>query len=67
MVVLVECQPVCGDDKEEIVKTILMGMLCAAILTASAATTLGQAYPTRIKLICTTTNAGALVKTIITE
>jgi hypothetical protein len=42
-------------------------MLCAAIVAAADAASLEQGYPTRIKLICTTTNANALVKTVITE
>ena len=67
MVVLVERHPIQGDDKEEIVKTILLGTLCAAIVAASAATTFGQAYPTRIKFTTITTNAGALVKSTLTE
>lgn len=44
-----------------------MGTLCAAIVAASATTTFGQAYPTRIKFTAITTNAGALVKSTITE
>ena len=48
-------------------KTIRMGILCAAVLAAGMGTVLGQAYPARIKLTCTTTNGGAIVKTTITE
>jgi hypothetical protein len=44
-----------------------MGILCAAMLAAGAGTVLGQAFPARIKLTCTTTNSGAIVKTKITE
>ena len=66
--VVVGCYPVCDRDKEEeTVKIISRGMLCAAIVAASAVTALGQAFPTRIKLTRTTTNANAFVKTKITE
>ena len=47
-------------------KVIRMGMLCAAIL-AVAGTVQGQAFQTRIKLTCITTNGGAMVKTTITD
>jgi hypothetical protein len=49
------------------VKAIRMGMLCAAILAVGAGTVLGQAFQTRIKLTCITTNGGAFVKTTITD
>jgi hypothetical protein len=72
MVVVVGCDHVCGPNKEDakMVKSIGMGMLCAAVLAAGVGTVLGQedgAYPTRIKLTCITTNAGVIVKTKITE
>ena len=73
MVVVVECQPVCGQNKEEeefMVKSIVMGMLCAAVVAVGAGTALGdqqEAYVARIKLTCITTNAGVFVKSKITE
>jgi hypothetical protein len=47
-------------------KAIRMGMLCAAVL-ATAGTVLGQAFQARLKLTSITTNAGAFVKTTITD
>jgi hypothetical protein len=68
MVVVVGGQTVCTYDKEEeIVKTIAMGMLCAALLSLGATGGNDQGFPTRIKLTRTTTNANAFVKTKITE
>jgi hypothetical protein len=68
MLVLVVGHPVCNHDKEDkIVKAVLVGTFCAALLAASATNALAQAFPARIKLIRTTANANALVKTTITE
>jgi len=49
------------------VKTIVMGILCAALLALGATGGGDQGYPARIKLTCITTNAGAFVKTTVTE
>lgn len=48
-------------------KTIVRGMLCAALLVLGATGRGDQGFPARITLTCTTTNANALVKTKITE
>ena len=62
------CHFVCdGDQEEEIVKTIVMGILCAALLALGATGGSDQGFPARIKLTCTTTNANTFVKTKITE
>ena len=49
-------------------KKILVGTLCAVLLTLSMGPAPHEAFPARLKLTCTTTNAaGAFVKTSITE
>ncbi len=44
-----------------------MGVWCAAIVALTTAPAPNQGFPTRIKLTGITTNAGAFVKTTITE
>ena len=49
-------------------KRILVGTLCVVALALSVASGSNpQAYPARVKLTCTTTNASGFVKTTITE